>query len=141
MKTTTSVLTLLICFIILLSCKKDPAMPAMPALKFYDGKGILSVGQTGMFYTSSDSMPLEIKFIKVTGDSRCPEGAVCVWAGEIVAEILVNKTNTFLTASIVSPQKPVYNGKYITILSALPYPNVRTAINPKDYKVEFKVEK
>lgn len=31
--------------------------------------------------------PTAIRFVAVVGDSRCPEGAMCVWAGEATVDV------------------------------------------------------
>ncbi len=88
MKKAVAISLLLVSFTFFVSCKKDPIKPA---LKFPDGKGSLSVGQTGLFYMKGDQNPIRLKFIKVTEDSRCPANARCIWAGEVVAEVEINK--------------------------------------------------
>ena len=35
---------------------------------------------------SSDG-PTAVRFVAVVGDSRCPEGAMCVWAGEVTVDV------------------------------------------------------
>jgi len=34
---------------------------------------------------------LEVKFLGIISDSRCPKGAVCYWPGEVVALVKVSK--------------------------------------------------
>lgn len=31
--------------------------------------------------------PTAVRFVAVVGDSRCPEGAMCVWAGEVTLDV------------------------------------------------------
>jgi hypothetical protein len=37
---------------------------------------------------------LEVKFLGIISDSRCPKGAVCYWPGEVVALVKVSKEST-----------------------------------------------
>ncbi len=137
--TFSSLLIFLIFSFVISSCKKDPPIPPF---RFYQGQGILSVGQSGLFYFDKDSLPIEIKFVKVISDSRCPIGFICKWQGEIVAEILINKTHTFRIASEEMNEKPVYYlGKHITIESATPYPIGHDKIKENEYKIEFNISK
>ena len=45
----------------------------------------LKIGQIA----SIQGEQFKVKFIEVTNDSRCPEGATCIWQGEVscIAEI------------------------------------------------------
>lgn len=128
-------------FIVLISfglsaCKKDPPMPPF---KFFDGIGTLSVEQSGLFYLKDTTMPIELKFIRVVSDSRCPEGAQCFWAGAISVEILLDKSVSMVIPSIDNPI--IYKGYKIIIISATPYPKSGSIIRESDYKVEFKIYK
>ncbi len=138
MKKTASISLFLILLTFFVSCKKDPIKPA---LRFPDGKGILSVGQTGLFYMKGDQNPIRLKFIKVTEDSRCPANARCIWAGEVVAEIEINKQGPFSVASAEATKPPLFvEGKHITITQVLPNRGTSdTQINQEDYQLEFSV--
>ncbi|MCC6720661.1 MAG: hypothetical protein IT243_00550 [Bacteroidia bacterium] len=121
-------------FLIVSGCKEDPAQPV---LKFYEGKGTLGIGQSGYFYTHKDSTPVKIKFIKITEDSRCPEGGNCIWAGQVIAEIIIDD-NTI--KQISQSDKPlVVNKKQIYMGNVIPYRKINEIINPKDYKIELDV--
>ena len=121
-----------------IGCKEDPPQPI---LRFSEGKGVLAIGQTGFFYTPNDSLPIKIKLVRVASDSRCPEGANCIWAGKISADIIVDDKNNFTTSSTYNEKDVlIYRNKIIKIIGATPYPNVNSSINPKDYKLEIRVE-
>lgn len=128
-------------FIILVSvalsaCKKDPPIPPF---KFYDGIGTLSVGQSGLFYLKDTIEPIELKFIRVVSDSRCPEGVQCFVQGAIFVEILLDKT---VSKVIPEPNNQInYKGYKIAITQAVPYPKLGSVIREQDYKVEFKIYK
>lgn len=118
------------------ACKKDPPMPPF---KFYDGIGTLSVGQSGLFYLKDTTLPIELKFIRVVSDSRCPEGVQCFWAGAISVEILLDKSVSMVIPSMDNPT--IYKGYKIVVTNAMPYPKSGISIKERDYKVEFKIFK
>jgi hypothetical protein len=61
--------------------------PGMPD----DGSEVMSVavdlGQTLLL----EDVPLSITFVEIVEDSRCPEGVVCVWEGEVIILLQVQK--------------------------------------------------
>ncbi|NUM32116.1 MAG: hypothetical protein HUU47_07305 [Bacteroidetes bacterium] len=122
---------------VFMGCKEDPPIPE---LKFYEGKGTLAIGQTGLYYSKNDSEPIKIKLIAVISDSRCPEGAYCIWEGGVSAEFLVNGINYKILAASMGNQSVNYKNKKIFISGANPYPRVNAKIDPRKYTVEFTVE-
>jgi len=89
-----------------------------------------------------------IKFIRVTEDSRCPQGVDCMWAGEVKALIgfyengtlleekefvfgaqAINKTQT--KEIFVSPKKTMF------AYHMSPEPSAEQRIDPKAYYLEF----
>ena len=118
------------------ACKKDPPMPPF---KFYDGIGTLSIGQSGLFYLKDTKLPIELKFIRVVSDSRCPEGVQCFWAGAVSVEILLDKSVSLVIPSMDNPT--IYKGYKIVVTNAMPYPKSGISIKERDYKVEFKIFK
>lgn len=117
-----------------MECKEDPPQPV---LVFKEGKGTLAIGQIGLFYTKNDSVPVKIKLIKVTEDSRCPKGAHCIWAGVILADVLID--NEYLNTA--DKKLDSFKNKKIYISAATPSPEINISINQKEYKIEFTVEK
>ena len=131
-----SISFILLISLALLACKKDPPIPPF---KFYEGIGTLSVGQSGLFYLKDTTEPIELKFVKVVSDSRCPEGVKCVWAGAISVEILLDNSISMVISAIDNTIS--YKGYKIIVTQATPYPKSGSVIREEDYKVEFKIYK
>jgi hypothetical protein len=94
---------------------------------------------------------LELGFAGVTGDSRCPEGTTCVWAGEARLAMWLRPegggaTETFeaRVSGSASPDStpPVTVGDYtVRVFRLLPYPKGGQAIDSTTYEVELRVSK
>jgi hypothetical protein len=100
----------------------------------------LPIGQTASIGTEG----LKIKFVGVSGDSRCPQGVTCVWAGEATCQTIVTlnnaKTNLNLTVSGSSlSQTEFQNYKFVYNLE--PYPQAKQTIDNNDYVLVLKVSK
>ena len=88
---------------------------------------------------------LKIKFVEVTGDSRCPTGVQCIQAGDVKCLMLVNYldsqsslTFTQLGGSEAATQD--FNVYRITF-KVEPYPQAGKQIKPEDYKMVMTVTK
>ncbi len=87
---------------------------------------------------------LTITFEKVTGDSRCPNNAVCVWAGEAVISITFEKDNVTYPLELKEPgtaDKAVEVFMDYTLNFHLePYPEAGVEVSP-DYSLIMSVTK
>ncbi len=104
----------------------------------------LKVGQT----LSIQSEKLDIKFLGVISDSRCPKGVVCFWAGQAMVSINVVKSQQNLgdfqlidtnDGRVSSVLVDIYK---ISLLKVEPYPKSgEELIDPKTYRITIKVDK
>ncbi|MFH1381984.1 MAG: hypothetical protein ABIH70_03735 [Chloroflexota bacterium] len=90
---------------------------------------------------------LNIKFVEVITDSRCPSGATCVWAGEASCLVEITKTGDasspyklVLTEPGLTqePLRQTFDGHELSF-SIEPYPIVGQAISPSDYRLVMTV--
>src|SRR5687767_2722486 len=87
---------------------------------------------------------LTVKFVSLIEDSRCPEGANCIWAGnaKIKIEVSINgKKETFEINTTVEPKVATFNGYAIELLSLTPVPKENIRINRNGYIATFAVSK
>jgi hypothetical protein len=100
----------------------------------------LPVGKTAII----TGQYLSVKFVEVEADSRCPNNAQCIWAGE--ARFLVSiKLNYSLTSVewTVSGREgglKTFN-QYSFTFTLEPYPEVGQDIAPSDYYLVMTVTK
>ena len=90
------------------------------------------------------SEAMEIKFISVTTDSRCPTGVECIQAGVVTCNIEITKDNVktqlFLgEVGTMINNTPFQN--YTFTFHVLPYPEAGKKIAKGDYRLYLTVSK
>jgi hypothetical protein len=68
------------------AARPTPALPTLPPADVVLGDGAtitLARGEAG----SPAGQPILLRFVEVLEDSRCPDGATCVWAGRVVVSV------------------------------------------------------
>lgn len=87
---------------------------------------------------------LSIK-VQSVSDSRCPNGATCIWAGngEVVIKVAKrNKKQVVVTLNTSSePKEIAYRGFKIKLIALSPFPTVNQSIDPKNYEATIVVTK
>lgn len=83
---------------------------------------------------------LTIKFKTVVNDSRCPEGAQCIWAGNAKVTIVVSEIDIALNTNSDPKQTP-YSNYTLRLITLSPYPKLNQKINPQDYVAKLIVTK
>jgi hypothetical protein len=101
---------------------------------------VLEPGQKAILKSET----MEIRFIEIVSDSRCPKGAQCIWAGEVSALIEIEyegqKKTMVLTQSGDSDTTSEFMD-YTIAFSVEPYPELNTTIKDADYRLHLVVEK
>ena len=82
-----------------------------------------------------------VRFIGVSGDSRCPADAICVLGGSATVEIAVasglsNRSYDLRTGDM---QPVVHEGLTIALVQLMPYPFSARTIAPDEYRATLKV--
>ena len=104
--------------------------------------GKVSTFRINQLYTSADGQ--NTLLIKEISDSRCPEGVVCVWAGEVTVkgELTANQNkSTFELHTVLSDQQKIPDGFTMKIVDAKPYPKFGTDSNAEDMLVTLLIQK
>lgn len=104
----------------------------------------LNIGQAAVIETEN----LNIKFINVTEDSRCPSDVQCIWEGQAIVQISISKDNqninTFnLTERAGHDELSILslNGYSINLKKVEPYPVSTKKIVPNDYFIILQIRK
>jgi hypothetical protein len=103
---------------------------------------VLKVDETSRVTDENLSVRLE----GVTDDSRCPVDAQCVWAGDALVEVTMEKPPAAAEARTLhtsdrAGREAVYEGLVIRVLDLKPQRKEGTTIAPGDYRVTLVVEK
>jgi hypothetical protein len=102
----------------------------------------LSVGQT-ITITNED---LEITFLQVLGDNRCPRDVVCITAGEVVCLIQISQ-NEFSNNVELGQPGLYYDyseesfGGYKYIFRVDPYPELDKILSSDEYRIFLTIRK
>ncbi len=87
---------------------------------------------------------IEIGFIRVLEDSRCPIGAVCVWEGNGKVEVYTYKSGTdsilFGLNTTLDPKKVENRGYDIDLIELSPYPTIDQPFDTSEYRVTLKIQ-
>ena len=134
-------LSVLVFFTILFSFAQDSTTVKVKTPK------IVSKLMYGKSITVED---LELKFVAVESDSRCPKGVQCVWAGEAVVLLDVFKNGKKLeqkrviispTNSLVNKIGNVFSSETLKVsgFNIAPYPEYRNKIKPEEYYIQLDI--
>jgi hypothetical protein len=102
----------------------------------------LRINQTGIVEPAN----INITFLNITEDSRCPEGTVCVWPGQVKALFRLdtqqsqgNLFNLTLNSNETQSEKNI-TGYSVKLFSIDPYPesSKRTSINRYEATLSIK---
>jgi hypothetical protein len=88
---------------------------------------------------------LAIRFVEVIGDSRCPQGATCIWAGEVSCQLEITYEDVTSTKVLVqpglSPPSQADFAIYNIDFDVQPYPEVGKKIDKGDYRLQLTITK
>ena len=102
---------------------------------------VLQYGET----KTLDGDHLSVTFSSLTGDSRCPANATCIWAGQAIVQIDIQEgmqshpTELVIgTLSEDQKSKTVINHYQVELLKVIPYPEIPEVNIPADqYAVQL----
>lgn len=85
-------------------------------------------------------------FERVESDSRCPEGARCVWAGDAIVRLAIEERDTSESRTIVrlhtnprGTREVRHANVRIRLVSLEPRPTLDREIDPAEYRVRLSV--
>src|SRR5437867_704588 len=86
-----------------------------------------------------ESAGLDVTFVNVTEDSRCPSDVTCIWAGKVsvVVDVKAPDRSSQLTLTLSGGQSEAksFDNYSIRLADIQPYPESTKKIAPSDYVV------
>lgn len=79
---------------------------------------------------------ISLTFSSLKEDSRCPEGAVCVWAGNAKIGITADAVEFELNTTL-EPAQAQFSGYTIKLIAVSPYPKLNEIHKPEDYSARL----
>ncbi len=83
---------------------------------------------------------ITITFKSISEDSRCPEGATCIWEGNAKVLLEVSKNEIALNTSLNPKEETI--GRYtVQLRDVLPYPKLKAETGSEPYRIKIVVSK
>jgi len=125
--------SLFFCLLLMTGCDAAQTSPATPV----NTEFTLAPGEARRI----DGELVTIRFVGVSGDSRCPADAVCVLGGSATVAIAVasglsNQPYDLRTGDM---QPVVHDDLTIALVELMPYPFSARTIAPDEYRATLKV--
>jgi hypothetical protein len=95
----------------------------------------LAPGESAVF----DAEDLQVKFLGISSDSRCPTDVACVWAGEVLVRLALRKDSRTKELAIKETEQLPVEGYSVKVLQVLPARKSSQPIAPADYRVTLKL--
>ncbi|MEW6511129.1 MAG: hypothetical protein AB1428_09250 [Bacteroidota bacterium] len=84
-----------------------------------------------------------VTFDRVTSDSRCPTGALCIWAGDAGTRFMISRMRaTAIDCTLhttLDPRSIRLDGVTLTLHRLLPYPVLDVPIDPASYVATLRI--
>jgi len=91
---------------------------------------------------SSKGGEVEVRFVAVTEDSRCPRDVTCVWAGQVKIQLEIHESSKAASMVEVLEGGSTDAGDYrVTLVGVEPQPLSTVKIAPQDYRATLKIDK
>jgi len=84
---------------------------------------------------------VSVRFVAVSGDSRCPADALCIQGGDAVVKLQVTSANDMREVELhTGNTQPVTSGNLtVELLQLMPYPFSGRTIQPEEYRATIRV--
>ena len=127
----------IVCLLGVTGCDGSPDGPTVAL----DERFTLSVGATARV----DPAQLRLEFVDVSGDSRCPADALCIWGGDAVVQLRATAGTAGTTLELhtgdAAKAFAVFQGLRVELKELQPYPFSSRTIAKGDYKATLTVSR
>jgi len=102
--------------------------------------GSVEVGASAKINQKVINKGVSITPMQVVSDSRCPSDVTCIWAGEILVKIKLEKGSETSIVELKEGENASIGGSTVTFVSVLPEKISTQQTQASDYEFTFKVE-
>jgi len=95
---------------------------------------VLKVNQKAAIADNLNQRNLMVKFEEVVEDSRCPEGAMCIWAGQAIVAVSINGEQLKLKVADSDSVWVSWKEYRVRCKALSPYPSVKDKVSKKPNK-------
>jgi hypothetical protein len=125
----------LVCLLGMTACDGLPEGPTVSL----DERFTLSVGSVARV----ESAQVRLEFVEVSGDSRCPADAICIWGGDAVVRLRATAGTTGTTLDLhtgdLARASATIQGLRVELKELQPYPFSSRTIAQGDYRATLTV--
>jgi hypothetical protein len=125
----------LVCLLGVTACDGSPTGPSVGL----DERFTLAVGGAATF----EPARLRLEFVEVSGDSRCPIDAICIWGGDAIVRVRATAgtaaTGLELHTGDAARAFATYQGLRVELKELQPYPFSSRTIAQGDYRATLTV--
>lgn len=82
---------------------------------------------------------MDIRFVDVSADSRCPHDVACIWAGEVKARLAIQVSEVDSEMEVLEGQSTIVGDYTVTLVRVEPKPVSTARIAPQDYRATLRV--
>jgi hypothetical protein len=132
-----SLILLISCLLLATACDEKP--PTGPSVAL-NQEFVLGPGQSAAIQDTS----LQIQFVRVSGDSRCPADALCIQGGDALVHVraLDGRSSEYeLHTGDESRAAATHAGFRIELINLQPYPFSSRTIQPDEYRAALRVSR
>jgi hypothetical protein len=90
-------------------------------------------------WANFESEQLQVKFVGIDEDSRCPNDVACVWAGEVVVRLTLRRNSRNNEVAVRETQSLAVDGYEVSVLQVLPPRASSGPVALADYRITLKV--
>jgi hypothetical protein len=83
---------------------------------------------------------LEVQFLAIATDSRCPRDATCVWAGRVIARFSIRDDEHTATHEVPATETIALGTRRLTVESVQPERLTEGKIPERDYRVTIRID-
>jgi hypothetical protein len=96
----------------------------------------LSIGATAAWATD-----LQIRFVAVTEDSRCPTDTTCVWAGQLKISVGVTRGGQTSTLEVIESEQQTIGEYRLSFVRAEPPARANRKLASQEYRVTLRLDR